>query len=228
MDYSKYKLQVKKKSKFGSKDDVVRMVAPKAAQVVYNILTIGPRLILRSVYMVMRVNIVTRLISVLILLVFDTYSLLRKRISVKQFLINVSLALMLLIGGTAGWYGGQGILAYFFDSIVIAIIGGIIGAAALGLLFGGLLEKIIKKFFTDDTQDMLEICNKVFCELAQDYKLDETQAEKACESIEIDSTTIKKMYASADKIAYARGVMKEYFEGALSPAKGDKNGKKAT
>jgi len=217
VDYSQYKLSVQKKSKLGSKEDIARMAAPKAAQVLYNILTIGPRLILRSVYMVMRVNIVTRLISVLILLVFDTYALARKRISWKQFAINVSLALMLLVGGTFGWYGGQGLVSRFFESTAVAIIGGIIGAVALGIVAGGLLEKIIKKFVKDDTEDMLVICNDTFCELAKDYELNDEQAKKACDAIQISAADVRKMYASKDRIVYATGIIEPCLQEIVAP-----------
>ncbi|MCL2350645.1 MAG: hypothetical protein FWC67_04095, partial [Defluviitaleaceae bacterium] len=149
----------------------------------------------------------------------------KRRISWKQFAINVSLALMLLVGGTAGWYAGQGIIARFFESTVIAIIGGIIGAAILGVALGGILEKVIKKFVRDDTEDMLEICNRVFCELAENYELNDEQAQTACERIEIKAADVRKMYASSDKNAYAQGLI----EPCLKDIKEDAgNGEKTT
>ncbi|MDR2167566.1 MAG: hypothetical protein LBE35_06935 [Clostridiales bacterium] len=216
VDYSKYKLGLKKKSKIGSKDDIVRMAAPKAAQALYNILHIGPRLILRSVYMIMRANIITRLISVIVLVIFDVFALARRRISVKQFAINVALALMLLVGGTAGWYFGNGVIGGLFESTLVAIIFGIIGAALLGVALGAMLEKIIKRFVKDDTEDMLEICNRVFCELAENYALSGEQAQKAAEIIEIDASTVKKMYASPDKTAYACGLIEPCLKEIVS------------
>ena len=204
IDYSKYKLGIKKKSKLGSKEDVAKMAAPKLVQILYNILHIGPRLILRSVYMVMRANIVTRILSALVLVIFDTISLIRKRISFKQFCINVTLALMLLIGGTTGWYAGESIAGILFENVVIGIIVSIIFAGLFGFALGAITEKIFKRFVKDDAAHMLEICNDVFCELAQKYSLTPEQAETACTTITIDASTIRNMYATKDKASYAK------------------------
>ena len=203
LDYSKFKLKLKKKSKMGSKEDIARMAAPKAAQFLYDALRIGPRLILRSAFELLRANIITRLISAVVLISFDTVAFARKRISLKQYLINVSIAAMLLVGGTAGWYLGNGAVYVLLENAVLAIIGGILGAGLIGVGLGAVLEKIIKRFVKDDSADMLEICNEVFCELAQKYNLNEQEAEIAANSIEIDATTVRAMYASPDKTGYA-------------------------
>ncbi|MCL2856060.1 MAG: hypothetical protein FWE21_10695, partial [Defluviitaleaceae bacterium] len=163
IDYTRFQLNVKKKSKVGSKEDLAKMAAPKAAQVLYNIVTIGPRLIMRSAFQLLRANIITRIISAVVLVSIDTYLFIRKRISLKQYIINVVMAALLLVGGTAGWYGGQNIGYILFQNAVIGIIAGVIGAGVLGFAFSTIFEKIIGKFVKDDTKDMLEICNGVFC-----------------------------------------------------------------
>lgn len=203
IDYTRFQLNVKKKSKVGSKEDLAKMAAPKAAQVLYNIVTIGPRLIMRSAFQLLRANIITRIISAVVLVSIDTYLFIRKRISLKQYIINVVMAALLLVGGTAGWYGGQNIGYILFQNAVIGIIAGVIGAGVLGFAFSTIFEKIIGKFVKDDTKDMLEICNGVFCDLAEKYQLTEEQAQKAAETILLDAATVRKMYAAKDKKAVA-------------------------
>jgi len=217
IDYKKYKLNVKKKSKVGSKEDLVKMAAPKAAQVLYNIVTIGPRLILRSAFQLLRANIITRILSAIVLVSIDTYLFVRKRISLKQYLINVALAALLLVGGTAGWYAGQNVGYILFQNAVIGIIAGVIGAGVLGFGFGAVFEKIIGKFVKDDTADMLEICNGVFCNLAEKYDLTEEQAEKVVEALQLDPPTIRKMYASPDKTTFACELIEPCLKEIISP-----------
>lgn len=203
IDYNKFKLNIKKKSKVGSKEDLAKMAAPKAAQVLYNIVTIGPRLIMRSAFQLLRANIITRIISAVVLVSIDTFLFVRKQISPKQYVINVAMAALLLVGGTAGWYGGQNMGYVLFENAVIGIIAGVIGAGVLGFALSSVFEKIIGKFVKDDTKDMLEICNDVFCELAIKYQLTEEQAQKATETILLDGATVRKMYAAKDKKAIA-------------------------
>ncbi|MCL2236250.1 MAG: hypothetical protein FWB98_07415 [Defluviitaleaceae bacterium] len=203
IDYKKFKLGVKKKSKVGSKEDLAKMAAPKAAQVLYNIVTIGPRLIMRSAFQLLRANIITRIISAVVLVSIDTYLFVRKRISLKQYIINVAMAALLLVGGTLGWYRGQELGYILFENAVIGIIAGVIGAGVLGFVFSAIFEKIIGKFVKDDTKDMLDICNGVFCDLAEKYELTEEQAQKVAETVLLDAATVRKMYAAKDKTAIA-------------------------
>jgi signal transduction histidine kinase len=213
-DYSKYRLSVKKKSKLGSKEGVVKMAAPKMAQVLFNILHIGPRLIMRSVYMVLRANIVTRLISAAVLIVFDTVLFVRKLISLKQFCINLVLALMLLLGGTWGWYLGGNIVELFTDNVIIGIIGGIAGAGVLGVVLGSVVEIIIKAFVKDDADDMLEICNEKLCEMLTANELNEKQCESVVANVEITASDIREMYKSGDRAQFACGLIEKHVEAA--------------
>ena len=203
IDYNQYKLSAKKKSKIGSKADIAKMAAPKAAQFLYNFLHIGPRLVLRSAYMLLRANIVTRILSSIVLVTFDTVSFIRKRISLRQYIINVGLALMLMLGGTAGWYGGSYVIGIFIENAVLGIIAGIIGAGLLGFVLGAIWEKIISIFVKDDTTAMLEICQEVFCRLAKEYSLNANQAQQAAETIKIDTNIVRQMYISQDKTTFA-------------------------
>ena len=202
------KICAKKKSKLGSPSDVAKLAAPKLAQVFYNMLRIGPRLILRSAFELLRANVITRAISAIVLLSFDTVALARRRISKKQYIINVVLALMLLVGGTAGWYLGNNVMGMIIaENLALSIIAGIVGAGVLGGVLSVAWDKISKIFIKDDTADMLEICNNVFADLVHDYMLNETEASTAAANISIDAQVVRSMYNSGDKAAYARDII---------------------
>ena len=87
---------------------------------------------MRSAFQLLRTNIITRIISAVVLVSIDTYLFIRKQISLKQYIINVTMAALLLVGGTAGWYGGQNVGYVLFENAVIGIIAGVIGAGILG------------------------------------------------------------------------------------------------
>jgi len=204
IDYTQYQLTMRKQSKLSSKEDIAKLAAPKLAQVLFNVLHVGPRIILRSAYMILRANIITRIISAAVLMIFDTISFVRKRISLRQYFINITLALSLLFGGTAGWYAGEYFAAWvMIENVVLGFVVAIIGAGLFGWAAGFLAEKVINRFFKDDSHDMLVICNQVFCELAQKYQLSPEQAEKAVGDILINKTVVRQMYSSLDKAAFA-------------------------
>ncbi|MCL2853167.1 MAG: hypothetical protein FWE20_09070 [Defluviitaleaceae bacterium] len=54
---------------------------------------------------------------------------------------------------------------------------------------------------------MLDICNEVFCELAERNCLSEQEAHEAADEIEINKGAVGNMYASPDKADFARGLM---------------------
>jgi len=210
------KLSVKKKSKIVNSSDIARLAAPKAAQMLYNMISIGPRVILRSAFQLLRANIVTRVLSAIVLIAFDTISLLRGRISKKQYIINLGLALMLLVGGTAGWTLGTEVVALIVaEGVILGIIAGMIGAGVFATLLGMAWERVIKIFIQDDEADMLDICNGEFVVMVQENALSDAEADEVAELVEIDSTEIGKMFIQKDKAAYARGIIEPCLKAVL-------------
>jgi len=197
-------IAVKKKAKVSGVGDLARLGAPKLAQILYNTLRVGPRVVLRSVFELLRANVVTRILSAAVLLLIDTVQLLRGRISRKQYLINITLALMLLVGGSAGWLLGNRVISLVVESLVLSIAAGIIGAGVLGAAIGMACEKVIGRFVQDDTADMLDICNDTMAELAAEYKLNENEVCETLGIVAIDSKTVNEMFVQKDRKAYAR------------------------
>ncbi|MCL1997452.1 MAG: hypothetical protein FWG65_01645 [Turicibacter sp.] len=195
MDNSRL-LEVAKKSKISSTNDLARVVAPKLTQFLYNILRVGPRVILRSAFELLRANTITRVLSAIVLILIDTISLIKGRISFKQYVINLVLAFMLMIGGTVGWVlGGHIVSLVILENVVIGIVAGLIGAGALGAFFALAWDRFVKKFIRDDTRCMLDICNAVFAELIDRHELTEQEIALAKERINITSAFLVDMYA---------------------------------
>lgn len=208
------RLTVKKKKKFANPRDIAKMAAPKTAKIVYNALRVGPRLILRSAFELLRANIVTRVLSAVVLLSIDTVSFIRKRISRKQYLIDVTLAVMLVVGGTAGWTLGSRIGAVLLENAILLLLAGIIGAGVLGAGLGALANRIIGAFVQDDNTDMLVICNRVYDDLTQQYKLDETEQQEVSDRIYICDKMLKDMFCQENREDFARAYIEPFCEEA--------------
>ena len=204
------KLEIIKK-KAVSANDIARLAAPKTAQMLYNVLHIGPRIILRSAFQLLRANMATRIISVVVLLVIDKFSLIRGRISVKQFVINVTLALMLLVGGTAGWMLGSHVLSLIMESLILGILAGLIGAGVLSAILSFLVNKIIHLFVTDDTQDMLDIYSQAFAAFAEEYRLNNEEIEQAQDNIGMCKQMVKDIFVEEDKPAFAAATIEPHI-----------------
>jgi len=202
------KLSVQKKA---DKSNIVKLVAPKGAQMLFNFISVGPRMVMRSALKLLRANIITRLISVLVLLSIDTVSLIRKRISWKQFLINVALAATLLIGSTWGWnLGGSaaGVIGgILLENAVLGFLISTIGAILMSGVMGGFVERFIGRFISTDNQDMLKICNEVFAELAYSNQLSEIEIETIKESIEITKPVLQNMFIQENRAEYAKSLI---------------------
>jgi len=210
MDYANVCLRAKK-SKIGNKEELAKITASKLAPMFYNIIQLGPRMILRGVFNLMRANMITRLISVVVLLVFDIYNLSRHKISKKQFIINVILAFSLLVGGTIGWVCGQYAISVVIENITLAIIGGIIGAGVLGGLFGGAVEKIIHRFIKSDFHEMLGIYNKEFVNLCKEYNINRFELSNLLEMITITPYDLKTLFLRENREVYAYNFLEKYF-----------------
>ena len=207
------------KKKIGGANDIARLAAPKTAQVLYNTFRVGPRLILRSAFELLRANMVTRVISVVVLLAIDKFNLIRGRISVKQFIINVTLALMLLVGGTAGWILGSSALSLLVENLVLGIVAGIIGAGILSAGLGFFVNKVIHLFVKDDTEDMLDIYSQAFAVLAQEHRLSIEAIEMAKKNIGMSRQMVRDIFVQKDKDSYANSIIEPHIMQVLHARK---------
>ena len=215
--YDKSLQLVIQKKKIGSANDIARLAAPKTAQMLYNAMRVGPRLILRSAFELLRANMVTRVISVVVLLTIDKFSLLKGRISVKQFAINVTLALMLLVGGTAGWVLGSHVLSLVVESLVLGIIAGLVGAGILSAGLSFVVNRIIHLFTTDDTEDMLDIYSRCFRALAEEHRLNNDEISEAVEKIGMSREMVREIFCEkTDRMAYAHAVLESHVKDVVN------------
>ena len=210
------RLTVKKKKKLGNIRDVAKMAAPKTASMAYNAIRVGPRLILRSAFELLRANIITRVLSAVVLLSIDTVSFIRKRISLKQYVIDVTLAVMLVVGGTAGWALGSHVGAILLENAILLLLAGLIGAGILGAVLGAVANRIIGLFVQDDNTDMLIICNKVYDGLAEEYALSEPELAEVSEQIYICDKMLKDMFCDKNREQFARAYIQPYCENAVN------------
>ena len=156
---------------------LIKFIVPKASQAATNFLQLGPRVIMRSAIHLVRVNPLTRLISVLSLVVIDIVLYFRKQISRTQLIINLIFSVSMLIGSTIGWYTGQGIAAQlafdFILGLVISLITTILGIQ----IFNKITEKLTSKIFTTDVQKGVELVNEYMCDTKINTECEITQAQ---------------------------------------------------
>ena len=193
-------------------ENLLKLVFPKIATMALNFVRIGPRVILRSAFQILRTNIWTRLISTILLVFFDFYSFFKGRISKKQLFIDLILSLSLLVGGTAGWVvGTSGALLIVAENTLLFIIAGLLGAG----LFSSFLDRtsrwVLGFFLSSDVEDMLDVINKEFTQMAKEYDLTYEQMCDVAKTIEVDEQICLTCFTKSDRKKYIRKILTPHF-----------------
>jgi len=198
--------------------NLFKLVFPKVATMALNLIRIGPRVILRSAFQILRTNIWTRLLSTILLLFFDIYSFLRGRISRKQLFIDIILSLSLLVGGTAGWVAGtSGALLIVAENTFLFIVAGLIGAGAFSALLDRVSKWILGHFLSNDVDDMLVVINEEFAQMAIEHQLSYKQICEIAETIEIDEQICLACFTKSDKKKFVRKILEPHFSTLEKP-----------
>jgi len=199
-------------SKF-HKGNLVKLIVPKLATMGINLVSIGPRVILRSAFQIMRTNIWTRIISTFILVSFDLYNFFKKKISKKQLIINLILSALLLVGGTTGWIvGTNSVSEIVAENTVLWIVAGLIGAGVFSSIVDAIGRRLLSRFLKSDVEDMLELINEEFEELATQHCLDDVQVESIANNIHLDKKTCLECFCKKDRKKYARELLHPHFQ----------------
>ena len=152
-------------------------------------------------------------ITTVVLSSVDITRMFNGKISGAQLFKNVTTTASGVAGGTAGWLGGASAGAAIGSAVPIigtaagGIIGGVIGSVAGGAGANKLAQAAVDSFIKDDAEEMLEILQDVFSDLAVTYLLTETEGTDVLELFKSDRDMgdyLRDMFASKDAYNFAK------------------------
>lgn len=158
-------------------------------------------------------QIITSGVVIAALSVGDIYDLFRGRISPEQLLKNLTVTISstggTAIGGVAGNVVGNAVLPGV-GGAVGTFAGGMLGGVAGGYAAGAIVGNFIK----DDADEMYQIMEDQFNQMSVDYLVNEEESIAILDSIvaELEGDTLKEMYASENREAFAVNLMQPLFE----------------
>ncbi|OBT32255.1 hypothetical protein [Vibrio splendidus] len=204
----------------GATDWVVQQMGPKAAAWIANGLRSGNAIYgaaaMNHVSKLLRGNIVTGVVTTLVISSVDFVRMFQGRCSGAQLFKNVASTASGVAGGTGGWMAGAAGGAAVGSAIPVigtaagGIIGGLLGAFAGGTAANAAANAILDEFIEDDAKEMLDIVENVFGELAFDYLLNEEEAEAVIDEFKSEDVPdfLRDMFAASSR----RGFAKDKFE----------------
>lgn len=199
-----------------SSDAIVNLIGPKASAMLVNAFRSGENIYgavaMKSASKMLRGNIITGTVSVVVLSSFDVANIFRKRISGSQLIKNIANTASTAAGGTAGWVAGATIGSIV--PVVGTVIGGVIGSFAGGVVAGKISGTVLDEFIEDDANKMVKIIESVFIQLSEDYLLNKIEAEKIIDSLkdELTGNLLKNMFASSNRKEFAKNMLKPLIE----------------
>ncbi|EKT4487713.1 hypothetical protein [Shewanella algae] len=199
----------------GATDWVVQQMGPKAASWIANGLRSGNSIYgaaaMNHVSKLLRGNIVTGVVTTLVISSVDFVRLFQGKVSGAQLFKNVATTASGVAGGTGGWMAGAAGGAAIGSAIPVigtaagGIIGGLLGAFAGGTAASKVATTILDEFIEDDAKEMLSIVEKVFGDLAFNYLLSEEEAKEAIDEFKSGDIPdfLRDMYASDSRVSFA-------------------------
>lgn len=158
-------------------------------------------------------QIITSGVIVVALSVGDIMDLFHGRISKEQLLKNLVVTIASVAGTTAGGIAGGVVGSALLPGVgttVGTFVGGMAGGAASGYVSNALLSKI----YAGDAQQMYDIISEQFRVLSTDYLINEAEGAAITQQLQSTLTgdTLKEMYSSEDRTAFALNLMEPLFE----------------
>lgn len=197
----------------GSSEAIVAVMGPKASAVLINAFRYGSKPIygaaaMKSAAKLLRGNVITAGVTVVVLSAFDVANIFQGRISGKQLFKNMTNTVATVGGGTGGWIAGAAAGSAILPGIG-TVIGGLAGSVLAGSVAGKATTAVVGNFIEDDAVQMVSIVESVFTDMAAEYLLSRKEAEKAVDRLrdKLDGKTLKDMYASGNKKKFARELL---------------------
>ncbi len=215
----------------GSSEAIVKVIGPKASAVLVNSFRSGANIYgaaaMKSAAKMLRGNVITGAVSVVVLSSADVVNIFRGRISGKQLFKNIANTTASVAGGSAGWVGGAAAGAAIGSvfpgagTAIGGVVGGIIGSLGAGAASGAVTNMVLGTFIEGDAEEMVRIIEGVFQKMAVDYLLSQEEAENIVDSLKYDLTgkKLKEMYASSDRYQFAKAILLPHIEAEANARK---------
>ncbi|WP_180858427.1 hypothetical protein [Ligilactobacillus salivarius] len=204
----------------GSSETIVALMGPKASAILINAFRGGSNIYgaaaMKSAAKLLRGNAITAGVTVIVLSSIDIADIFRGRISGRQLFKNLTNTASTVAGGTGGWLGGAAIGSTILPGVG-TVVGGLIGSIAAGVVAGKTTDKVLGNFIEDDADEMVDIIEDEFKMLAQDYLLNQKEAEKSVDILKekLDGKLLKDMFASSDRKKFARNLLIPIIENEI-------------
>ena len=208
----------------GSSEAIIKVLGPKGSAMLVNAFRSGKNIYgaaaMKSAAKMLRGNVITGTVSVVVLSTGDVINIFRARISGSQLLKNVTNTVSSVAGGTAGWIGGAAAGAALGSAVPIvgnavgAVVGGVIGAFGGGAVAGEISSSIMDTFIEDDADKMVKIIEEAFLILATDYLLTQREIEHVIDHLgeSLTGGDLKDMFASENKLQFAKKLILPHIE----------------
>lgn len=196
----------------GSSEAIVSLMGPKASAVLVNAFRSGSNIYgaaaMKSAAKLLRGNVITAGVTVAVMSSFDIVNIFRGRISGKQLFKNMTNTTATVASGAGGWMAGAAIGSAIFPGVG-TVVGGIVGSIGAGAVAGKVTDAVLDVFIEDDADEMVEIIQKEFVEMAEAYLLNQNEVEKTTDRLseELDGKVLKDMFAESDRAAFARTLL---------------------
>lgn len=208
----------------GSSEVIVSFMGPKASAVLINAFRGGKPIYgaaaMKSAAKLLRGHTITAGVTVIVLSSADVINIFRGRISGKQLFKNFTSTISTVGGGTSGWIAGTAVGSAILPGVG-TVIGGLIGSVTGGTVAGKVNDAVVGNFIEDDADEMVKIIQEKFTMLAEDYLLNQKEAEKSIDKLseQLDGALLKDMFASDDREGFARSILVPIVENEIKKRK---------
>ena len=206
----------------GSSEAVIAVMGPKASAILINAFRHGAKPIygaaaMKSAAKLLRGNAITAGVTFVVLSTFDVANIFRGRISGKQLFKNLTNTAATVGGGTGGWIAGAAAGSAILPGVG-TVVGGLLGSVLGGSVAGKVTNTVVGAFVEDDADEMVNVIESVFADMAGEYLLSQKEAEKTVDSLKdkLDGKTLKDMFASDSRSTFARNLLTPIIENQTS------------
>jgi hypothetical protein len=161
-----------------------------------------------NVSKLLRGNVVTGVVTTLVLSSGDVTRLIRGRMSGGQFAKNVTTTAAGVAGGAGGYAIGAGIGTAILPGLG-TILGGLVGGFLAGSAASSASQSTLDLIIEDDNQISVKILESELMTLVFEYLLSESEIQAVLEKLQSQNfeSKLRDIYASKDRSAHAQSIL---------------------